>query len=127
MFNVLFPLKNPNQKEDEMVHRDKGHAAPQVQPNMKRQLNYTENLMLAIVDFDGGPWADAMPMHQHPHEQVTYIASGRVVFSVEGQEDVELQAGDSIAVPSNAMHTVKLLSDAARLIDAFTPIREDFL
>ena len=110
-----------------MILRDQGGDAPQVQSNMMRQLNYTDNLMLAIVDFDGGPWAEAMPLHQHPHEQVTYIAAGRVVFSVEGQEDVELEAGDSISVPANAMHTVKLLTETARLIDAFTPIREDFL
>jgi quercetin dioxygenase-like cupin family protein len=38
-----------------------------------------------------------------------------------------VEAGDLIVVPSNAPHTVEVLSEAARLIDCFYPIREDFL
>jgi quercetin dioxygenase-like cupin family protein len=30
-------------------------------------------------------------------------------------------------VPANVPHAVQLLSDDVRLIDAFTPIREEFL
>jgi quercetin dioxygenase-like cupin family protein len=38
-----------------------------------------------------------------------------------------VKAGDMIVVPPDAPHTVELLSTAARLIDCFHPIREDFL
>ena len=42
-------------------------------------------------------------------------------------ERVDWAPGDMVVVPQDAPHTVELLSDSARLIDCFYPIREDFL
>jgi len=98
-------------------------------PNVLRRQAYTENVMVTVVDFTGGP-SPAAPPHQHPHEQITYIAEGMVNFVVgEGDEQtIDLvEAGDLIVVPPDAPHTVEVLSEAARLIDCFYPIREDFL
>ncbi len=98
-----------------------------VNERTKRKLIHTDNLMTVIVDFDGGPWPEADPMHNHPHEQTSYVAEGEVIFYCEGEEDRHLTAGDMFAVPSYKMHSVKLLSKTARLVDSFNPIREDFL
>jgi len=38
-----------------------------------------------------------------------------------------LKAGDVFCVPSGKQHTIKLLSEKARLVDSFNPIREDFI
>jgi hypothetical protein len=38
-----------------------------------------------------------------------------------------LKAGDMFEVPSGKLHTIKLLTEKARLVDSFSPIREDFL
>ena len=98
-----------------------------VNERTKRKLIHTDNLMTVIVDFDGGPWPEADPMHNHPHEQTSYVAEGEVIFYCEGEEDQHLAAGDMFAVPPYKMHSVKLLSKTARLVDSFNPIREDFL
>ena len=98
-------------------------------PDVLRRQAYTENVMVTVVDFVNGP-SPAAPPHQHPHEQITYIAEGKVNFIV-GEGDAQtvdlVEAGDLIVVPSDALHTVEVLSEAARLIDCFYPIREDFL
>ena len=96
-------------------------------PNALRRHVNTEHMMVTIVDFVSGPTA---PLHQHPHEQITYIAEGPVNFII-GEGDAQtvdlVQTGDLIVVPPNAPHTVEVLGESARLIDCFYPIREEFL
>ena len=64
-------------------------------------------------------------MHSHPHEQVTYCLSGAFEFAVAGQKQV-IRAGDSLYVPAGAEHGTRCL-EAGRVLDVFTPQREDFL
>jgi quercetin dioxygenase-like cupin family protein len=71
-----------------------------------------------------------VPVHAHPHEQISFVVQGRVRFTIgEGDEEetVEVGPGDVVVAPSGTPHGAELLSDTARIIDAFTPIREDFL
>lgn len=98
-----------------------------VNERVKRKIISTENLMSVLVDFSGGPWPEQDPLHNHPHEQTTYIADGQVMFYCEGEPEQVLKAGDMFAVPPYKKHAIKLLSKTARLIDSFNPIREDFL
>jgi len=91
-----------------------------------RYLAYTDSLMVTVIDFTDGPSAQPDPPHQHPHEQVTYCAEGEVLFFING-EPHHLRPGDLITVPSNAPHSIQLLSAQVRLVDSFTPIRDDFL
>ena len=103
-------------------------TAPNVfRDGASRTLLHTENLMVVVIDFYNGPWDEPDPFHQHLHEQVTYVASGDILFLCEGEKDQILQAGDMFAVSSGKPHTIKLLSKKARLVDSFTPVREDFL
>jgi len=98
-----------------------------VRPGLERRIIYTPNLMTVIVDFTDGPWAEAEPFHSHPHEQTSYIAFGEVIFYCEGESEQHLRPGDMFAVPSGKKHTVKVLTEKARLIDSFNPIRQDFI
>ena len=98
-------------------------------PGTDRRQVYTEHIMMTVVDFTGGP-QDAAPTHKHPHEQISYMVSGKVNFIIDtdrGRTVDELAPGDMVVIPTNAPHTVELLSESARLIDCFYPIREDFL
>ena len=85
------------------------------------------DLMTAVLDFSDGPWEGAEPFHHHPHVQTCYIAEGDIIFLCEGEEDQQLGAGDMFAVPSGRKHSIKLLSETARLVDSFNPLRRDFL
>ena len=98
-----------------------------IKEGLYRSLIYADNLMLAIIDFTNGPWEKPEPYHSHPHEQATYVAEGEIIFYCEGEKDRHLKAGEMFAVPSGKKHTVKILTERVRLIDSFSPIREDFL
>jgi len=98
-----------------------------VKENVQRKLIHTDNLMTVIIDFSGGPWEEADPPHSHPHEQISYVASGEIIFSCEGEPDQHLKAGDMFAVQPDKKHTVRILTETVRLVDNFNPIREEFL
>ena len=79
-------------------------------------------LMMVEVFFeDGAVGAE----HRHPHEQVSYCLAGAFRFSVDG-ESRTLGPGDSVFIPASALHGTLCLA-AGRLLDIFTPQREDFL
>jgi quercetin dioxygenase-like cupin family protein len=86
----------------------------------------TDRLMMAVIDFADGPASEPDPPHTHPHEQISYVAEGEVYFFIEDRKH-HLRAGDLFTVPGNVPHCVQLLTDKVRLVDTFTPIREDFL
>ena len=99
----------------------------QVKEGLHRRLLHTKDLMMVVIDFDNGPWAERDPFHQHVHEQTTYVAEGEVIFFCEGEPDQRLTKGDMFSVPSNKLHAIQLLAPRARLVDTFNPIREDFI
>ena len=53
-------------------------------PGRSRYLTHTENLMMVVIDFDDGPTGEFDPPHSHPHEQVSYVVAGEVIFLLNG-------------------------------------------
>ena len=100
--------------------------AAQIREGAERRLGHTANLMIVIVDFHDGPKARPDPPHSHPHEQVSYVAEGEVLFVMDGEE-TRLGPGDLFLVPSGRAHSIQQLTKHVRLVDCFTPIRKDFL
>ncbi len=98
----------------------------QFREGAERRLGHTDNLMIVVVDFRDGPKDRPDPPHSHPHEQASYIAEGEVLFVMDGQE-TRLGPGDVVLVPSGKPHSIQQLTEHVRLVDCFTPIREDFL
>jgi quercetin dioxygenase-like cupin family protein len=79
-------------------------------------------LMLVEFRFDkGGVGA----LHSHPHTQTSFVAEGSFEVTIDGVTET-LSAGGAYIVPSGKVHGVKAL-EAGRLIDTFTPRRDDFL
>jgi quercetin dioxygenase-like cupin family protein len=90
---------------------------------VKRQVTgYNTTLMMVKVAFNEGSIG---AVHQHYHSQATIVASGRFEVVVNGITKV-LQAGDTFFAMPNVPHGVVCL-EAGMLIDAFSPVREDFL
>ena len=118
-----------------MVHAEKltevlridSEPGEAVRPGFTRRMIRTGELMTAVLDIAGGPWAEADPYHSHRHEQTCYIAAGEILFLAEGSAPERLIAGDCFAVPPHVPHSIQLLSKTARLVDNFHPVREDFL
>jgi quercetin dioxygenase-like cupin family protein len=92
----------------------------------KRVSVRTDNLMMVIFDFEDGPADAPDPLHSHPHEQISYIVSGKLIYFL-GEEQRTLEAGDMVTIPPDVPHAIQALTPTVRLADAFTPVREDFL
>ena len=92
----------------------------------ERRLAHTDHLMIVVLDVTDGPASEPDPYHSHPHEQVSYVAEGEVNFLMEGRT-TRLKPGDVYTVPPDVPHAIQPISPHVRLIDCFTPIRQDFL
>ena len=90
---------------------------------VRKVLAYSKNLMTVELRFEKG--AVGAP-HSHPHEQIGYIISGKLVYHEAGQEDKILGTGDTYYVAPNVVHGVQILEET-KLLDIFTPMREDFV
>jgi len=88
----------------------------------RKIMGYQPHLMLVKVHFETGAIGYK---HQHPHEQVTYVLSGKFEVEIDGKKEV-LEAGDAFVIPSNVEHCAVCLEEGI-MIDTFSPLREDFL
>ena len=90
--------------------------------NRRRVLVSQPQLMQVEFAFDAGAIG---ALHSHPHVQASYVAEGSFEVTI-GDTMTVLSRGGSFIVPSNVVHGVKALTDG-RLVDCFTPRRDDFL
>lgn len=65
-----------------------------------------------------------VPMHQHVHEQITYILEGQLDMVIGG-ENCSMTAGMYHVIPSNVPHSAVAITDV-KVIDVFGPVREDY-
>jgi quercetin dioxygenase-like cupin family protein len=80
-----------------------------------------ERLTFGYVEIKKG---SDLPVHQHPHEQITYIIEGQLDMVIGGKP-CSLTAGMYYVIPSNVPHGAVAVTDC-KVIDAFNPVREDY-
>ncbi|HZD55335.1 MAG TPA: cupin domain-containing protein [Anaerolineales bacterium] len=90
-------------------------------PGVQARTFWGESLMLAVVTFDPN---STVPSHQHPHEQAGTVLSGEIEFVIAGERQ-RLRAGDVYLIPAQVEHSAKSGENPARVLDIFTPVRED--
>jgi len=104
----------------------KNTTAKVLKPGITRRIAHLNDLLTAVITFENGPMEEPDPPHSHPHEQITYVAEGDLIFFIDKEEHRLIQ-GDMFMVPSGKPHTIQTLSKKVVLIDSFSPVREDFL
>lgn len=95
----------------------------QLEPGIQRQMIVGENLMVCRLRIAPNV---VTPAHDHPHEQLTMVECGRVLFTI-GDDQCLAQAGDLLHIPPGTWHGATMLDEEVILVDIFSPIREDFL
>ncbi len=104
------------QFENEIPWEDLGNG-------IQRQVfGYDDTLMLVKAKFIAGAVGT---VHEHHHSQVTYVDSGVFEMTI-GDEKKIIRKGDGYYVPPHVLHGCVCL-EPGTLIDAFSPLREDFL
>ena len=66
----------------------------------------------------------AVPLHQHVHQQMSFVLDGVFELSINGISQ-QLDKNSYAIIPSNTMHSGIAITDC-RLIDIFNPEREDY-
>src|SRR5687768_7457229 len=92
---------------------------------LDRRLVTSERMMLAHVYLKKGC---IVPRHSHENEQITYVLDGSLRFWLgeDGQEEVVVNTGEVLVIPSNLPHKAEALVDTLDL-DVFCPPRQDWL
>lgn len=94
----------------------------QLEGSTRRVILDLPELMLVEFTFVAGGIG---ALHSHPHLQTSYVAEGTFEVTIDGVTET-IGAGGAYIVPTGLVHGVKALT-AGKLIDSFTPRRDDFL
>jgi len=106
--------RNMNQLSDLPVH--------QMMPGGEVRFVHADSMTLAYWTFEEGA---VLKEHSHPHEQVVNLLEGELEFTLGGEIHI-LVPGSTVVCPPGVSHSGKALKPT-RVLDAFCPVREDFL
>ena len=97
----------------------------QLNPLLGRRFITGDRMMIAQVFLDKGC---IVPQHEHVNEQLTYILEGclRFFLGADGDETVDVRAGEVLVIPPNVPHSAEALEDTLD-VDIFHPPRADWL
>ena len=91
-------------------------------PGASTRTFWGDNMLLSIVDFDPN---SEVPGHTHPHEQGGMLLEGELEMVIAG-ESRALKPGDIYIIPGNVEHLARTRASKARVLDIFSPVREEF-
>ena len=66
-----------------------------------------------------------VPLHTHPQEQSGIIIEGELEMGVDGNVRI-LKPGDMYIIPGGVEHYAKASTGSAKVLDIFSPVREDY-
>lgn len=98
------------------------HIVPkEIIPGYHGKLIHTETMSLVFWDVE----KDAMvPEHHHVHEQIMHVIDGEFEFTLDGKTKI-YHAGDIVPISSNIPHSGRAIT-ACKLMDVFSPVREEY-
>ena len=90
-------------------------------PGITGYYTHGNQMTFGLVELKAG---SSVPLHAHPHEQITYIIEGQLDMIIDG-EPCSLTNGMYHVISSNAPHSAIAKTDC-KLIDVFSPLRKDY-
>ena len=93
----------------------------ELSPGYTARFVHTEHMTFSFLEVKAG---SASAEHSHPQEQVAMLTEGEFELTIEGTP-VRFGPGSVIVIPSNVRHSGLAITDC-KLMDVFTPVREDF-
>ena len=91
-------------------------------PGINARSFWGEIMMMVIVEFDASA---TLPKHKHPHEQGGIVLDGELEFIIGGETRL-LHPGDLYIIPGGVDHEVKVGVTPAKVLDIFSPVREEY-
>lgn len=84
---------------------------------------HLDNVMITWVEMQPG---SILPEHKHDHEQISLVLEGTLELTVGGITKI-MKKGDVAVVPSNVIHSGRVGEENTIAIDAWHPIRKDYI
>lgn len=107
---------------NEDIFRSFANISPkEIAPGFFSKFIHTENNTLNFIEVKAG---NSVPLHQHVHQQLSFVLEGKFEMMVDGETKV-LEPDLFAVIPPNALHGGIAVTDC-RLIDIFSPVREDY-
>ena len=98
------------------------HPVPSV-PALSAGLVAGEHLMAMFARAEPN---SSLPLHSHPHEQITYCLEGTIHFEV-ADEGYDLKPGDGLVIPGGVTHGgIRVGPEGCRIVEIFTPLRQEY-
>jgi len=91
-------------------------------PGIIARTFWGEKMLAAVVDLDP---KTALPMHSHPHEQMGIVIAGEIQFAIQGEVKI-LKTGDVYFIPGGAEHAAQTFDHPVKVMDVFSPVREEY-
>ena len=85
-------------------------------------LVWGENIMVSFLTMKTG---STFEFHSHPQEQIMIVIDG-YIDEVIGDKIYRAQKGDVIHLPPNIIHAGFIREADCKVIDIFSPVREDY-
>lgn len=82
-----------------------------------------DKLMFSFVRFDPNA---TVPTHQHPHEQIGIVLEGELEMWIDNDRRT-IRKGETYVIPSQIPHGAQTKSTPCLVLDAFHPIREEYV
>ncbi|MDT0607913.1 cupin domain-containing protein [Croceitalea rosinachiae] len=93
----------------------------EIMPGYHAKMVHAEKMSWAFWDVEIGA---EVPIHQHIHEQIMHVVEGTFEFTLANTIKT-YHPGDVVVIPSNTPHGGKALT-ACKLMDIFSPVREEY-
>lgn len=90
-------------------------------PGFRGKLVHGAEMSLVFWEVDAG---SEVPEHHHKNEQMMHVIEGRFEFTLSGVTK-EYEPGDIVLIPAHEPHSGKALT-SCRLMDVFSPVREEY-
>lgn len=107
------------------LHKWESMPREKLSEKLERRMVTGDRVMIAHIYLKKGC---KVPPHQHHNEQLTYVLQGALRFRLgkDGEQQVDVRAGEVLHIPSNLRHSAEALEDTLD-VDIFDPPRQDWL
>jgi quercetin dioxygenase-like cupin family protein len=96
--------------------------AKEVAPGVHLRTFWGNEMLVSLADLEANA---VLPQHSHPHEQAGHVISGEIVITIAGEPRL-IKPGDTFIIPGGVEHGVEVGDAPARVLDVFSPVREDY-